>query len=324
MRKIEYISPTSLGVFYKNREEFYLNYLCDAKPPRFPQTAPMSVGSAFDAYVKSYLVEHIFGKGVKPEFEFQTIFEQQVEVQNRDQALVAGKHCFEVYQKFGAIADLLIELEQADGTPRFEFTVKGLVTHKEIIEGIPFLGKPDCFFKTKQGKGMILDWKVNGYYSKGNTSPKKGYVICRTQSGRKEHKDAFIQTVNGIRINVNHKLEDIDDSWATQVSIYSWLLGEQVCGDFVVGIDQLACANDGMPVPTIRVASFRSIVSCGFQESIFRACHKMLNIITSGHIFDELSREDSDAKCANLDSLGRLSVSGDAKDQFMASMARAR
>ena len=52
MRTPKYISPSALKLFEKNPTEYYLKYLADAHPPRSPQTQPMSVGSAFDAFVK--------------------------------------------------------------------------------------------------------------------------------------------------------------------------------------------------------------------------------------------------------------------------------
>ena len=57
----------------------------------------MSVGGSFDAYAKSALHERLFGKGAAPQFEFQTIFENQVEPHNRDFALEAGKYIFDCY-----------------------------------------------------------------------------------------------------------------------------------------------------------------------------------------------------------------------------------
>jgi hypothetical protein len=110
MRKPEYLSPTALAQWEKNQEEFYLQYLAKTRPPRFPQTQPMAVGAAFDAYIKSYYHERLFGAGFDPKFKLAAIFESQVEPQNRDWALVAGKYAFEAYKFSGACADLFVEL----------------------------------------------------------------------------------------------------------------------------------------------------------------------------------------------------------------------
>src|SRR6266404_6874123 len=85
---MEYLSPSSIGLFFSDLKEFYMHYLCPEKPPRDPQTAAMACGSAFDAYVKSYLYENLIGKD--PKFEFDTIFQAQVEAQHRDYVLKIG------------------------------------------------------------------------------------------------------------------------------------------------------------------------------------------------------------------------------------------
>lgn len=128
MKKIAYLSPTSIALFYKDVREFYLNYLSDNRPERFPQTRPMSIGSAFDAYVKSYLHEALFGKGKDPAYAFEALFEKQVEAHNRDWALTAGRFAFECYKLSGALADMMIELNKATNAPRFEFELRGTVT----------------------------------------------------------------------------------------------------------------------------------------------------------------------------------------------------
>ena len=60
MRQPEYLSPTSIGLWQKDRQEFYLYYLADHRPPRIAQNEPMAIGAAFDAYIKSYLHEMLF------------------------------------------------------------------------------------------------------------------------------------------------------------------------------------------------------------------------------------------------------------------------
>ena len=56
MREIKYLSPSSISTFFDDRTEFYLKYCAENRPPRMKQTQPMSVGSAFDAFVKNHLV----------------------------------------------------------------------------------------------------------------------------------------------------------------------------------------------------------------------------------------------------------------------------
>ena len=75
MRIPKYLSPSALGVWRKHTEKYFLQYLADNRPPRYPQTQPMSVGSAGDAYFKNYISTSIFGKDAKPQFDLDNLIE---------------------------------------------------------------------------------------------------------------------------------------------------------------------------------------------------------------------------------------------------------
>src|SRR5882672_1478920 len=176
MRKIEYLSPSSIKTWWEDPKKFYLQYLTDQRPPRTEQTRPMAAGSALDAYAKSFLHQHLFGTGTDPRFQFDTLFEAQVESQNRDWAKVAGEYLFKVYEKSGAMVDLMLDLQQAIGTPKFEFEVKGIVKgYREgvtrDVSGIILLGKPDIFYINKHACHVVLDFKVNGFCGNYSTNP---------------------------------------------------------------------------------------------------------------------------------------------------------
>lgn len=308
MRKPEYLSPTSIGLFYENLDEFYRNYLAGDKPPRFPQTQPMSVGSSFDAYVKSHLHEALHGKGTDPRFELKTLFEAQVEPDNRDWAWRAGCYAFMEYRKSGALSDLMLELQGSISTPKFELEVKGVVNGQKDgvtrnIGEVPLLGKPDVFFMNKDGAHVILDWKVNGFCSKYNTSPMQGYVRLRQDGQNKgQHKNAQLLPFRGIMINASGALEDYNEQWARQLAIYAWLCGQDIGGDFVVAVDQIVCKPSGMPdMPDIRVAAHRLKLRPNYQWKVFADAQFVWEVINSNHIFRNLSLEDSQAKCAALD-----------------------
>jgi len=321
MRDIEYLSPTSIAQWYEDRSEFYLQRLADERPPRLPQTRPMAAGAAFDAFIKSYLVENLFGEK-RPKFELKTLFEEQVEPHNRDWAKLAGGHIFTQYKKLGAIADLMLELSHATHEPRFEFTV----TDDVAIRGgaVPLLGKPDVYFITKGGEHVVYDWKVNGYCGKSPTSPKPGYIIVRGgRTSGKAHKDC--QTINkgGIDVNVATTLEVIDESWASQISIYAWILGEEVGSQFIAGIDQIVAAPNNTDFPDLRVASHRCRVGKQFQIDLEIRIYEIWEAIKSGHIFDNLSREESDARCLMLDNYYKaFPTSDDPKDKWFQQITR--
>ena len=44
------LSYSSMTLWEKNPEEFYLRYLAEHPAPRLPQEPPMAVGAAFDAW----------------------------------------------------------------------------------------------------------------------------------------------------------------------------------------------------------------------------------------------------------------------------------
>lgn len=298
MRQPKYMSPTSLKIFESDREEYYINYLADNRPPRAPQTQPMSVGSAFDSFVKSYLYEKLVGQNA--EYEKQAIFEAQVEEHNRDWAQEAGQTVFDAYKSSGALVDLMTELKTSINEPRFEFSVQGTIDG--TLCSVPLLGKPDIFFMNDRGARVIFDWKVNGYCSGRLTSPKKGYVKVRgnCRNNGLPHKDCYPELYKGIRINKHEYIENVDKDWAAQLSIYSWLLGEEPGSlDLVIGIDQICGPKDN-----IRVASHRLRASSEYQLDLLFRLQKAWECIDSGYIFTDLSREESDKKCAHLDKVG--------------------
>jgi len=280
---MKYLSPTSLGEWIKSPEEFYLHRMAKHRRPRRPQTRPMSVGSAFDAYVKNYIHEKIIGSTRGTEYDLETMLSEQCEPHNLEWARIAGADVFNAYKISGALASLCQELV---GEPRMEKTLI------ETVEGVCLLGKPDLSF-TAEDATFVLDWKVNGYCSKA--SPKRGYNVIRdgwtgrphSRSHGNMHKDCMLATVNGVLVNIGMYLESIDISWARQVATYSWLLGAPVGSEIYCGIDQIACSNGDM-----RIASFRMPISRSFQEQTMKQYIELWEIC-----------QDSDAYCTqyNLD-----------------------
>lgn len=291
MRIPKYLSPTSIKAWYDNRVLFYQRYMSDNRTPREPQNEPMAIGSSFDAYCKSYLHECLFGKGADPQYEFETLFEEQVQPQCRDTAKRDGAYVFEAYRQAGCLSNMMLELGKSVGDPRFEFTINS------EIDGIPLLGKPDIFFINEQGARVIYDWKVNGYYAPRLKSPMKGYI--RLMPGDKVHRDAHLVEVNGIMINAAMFLEDGNKDWADQLSIYSWLLGEEIgSSEMIVGIDQV-CG----PASRLRFATHRLRISPDHQFDLMMLVKNVWDSIQKNHIFDDLSINDSRAQAELYDAM---------------------
>lgn len=306
---ISYLSPSSFALYQKSPEDYYLRYLATHRPSRMPQTQPMAIGSAFDAYAKSYLHDNLFGKGSNPKFDLKELFEAQVEEQNRTWAWEHGRYVFEQYKSTGALADLMLELQKGSTKPRFEFDALGVVNgyregKERTIGEVPFFGKPDVFYITSKGIPVVLDFKVNGFCSDYPTYPAQGYVRMRSANNTNYgcHKKCCPDVVDGILINLAETLENIKPDWAAQLSIYSWLCGQPVGGNFVVAIDQVAC-SPSPGLPSIRVAEHRLKISSEYQNQLFEQCCQAWEIINSDWFFREVSPEESREKCKILDTM---------------------
>ncbi len=300
MDKIQYLSPSAFKLFEEDAERYYKRYLAPVREPRQPQTRPMAIGSSFDAYVKSYLYEHLIGPTAGTDYELETIFKQQVDEDVQEWAWEEGRWLFEVYKDQGALADLMLELSGHFGTPRFEFKLKGVIatTYGEVT----LLGKPDLYIINSAGHPVILDFKVTGYCGKYNKSPDKGYLKLRPVN--RMHKDCIPLMYNGMMINSMCGLEDSNAIWAMQTTVYGWLLGNDVGKEVLVGIDQIACngaKRDEFDRPEIRIASHRATTSRQWQIALFERMVDAWRTINSDHFFRNMSEEASQRYCDNLD-----------------------
>ena len=301
MRDLKYLSPTSLATARKNIEEFYMQYLADVRAPRTEQTKPMAIGSAFDAYVKSYLYECLFGKGHNPDFSLSTILEKQVSPNNLSWAREHGMYVFNEYKSNGALADILLELQSSIGPPRFEFEIQGNILREATIEGVVFLGRPDIFFTNKGGANITFDWKVNGYCSPSAVSPKTGYIGLKP--GWTMHKDCNRKVYKEFYYNANSPMESVDRDWAAQLTIYSWLCGQPVGSTFIAAIDQICCNTKNLTktYPELRVAQHRAMITESYQNSIYTEAHTLWKNIKENWIFRDMTQAESIGRCQILD-----------------------
>jgi hypothetical protein len=266
----------------------------------------MAVGSGFDAFVKSAIHDAIFGqlenKGSM--FDFETLFESQVEAHIRDETFKLSSHLFKNYVSSGAYGSLLSDIQASPFAPEMEFDVTG------EVEGVPLLGKPDLRYITKEGVHVVADWKVNGSTSKIGASPLQGYKICRdygSSTNGKAHKKYKPMTFKDVECNEAY-LEEFVPYWADQLAIYSWLLGEAVGSEeFVIRMEQVACRpQKDHHFPRAKFATHMARISKAYQEKLMARIHAAWDTIESGYIFTHLSAEESQSKCNMLD--GRAKV----------------
>lgn len=351
LRKPEYISPSALRKFEENPEEYFMAYLSPVRVPRLPQTMPMAAGSAFDAHVKSFLHDVIYGKTHKDaaKYELRTLFEAQVESHNRDWAWVHGGYLFKMYTESGALADLLSELAKSADDPRFEFDLKGAVggyregITKHTCDAI-LMGKPDLRWMTEGGIHVIFDWKVNGYCGKYNTSPKPGYIQCRSWDGcwtrGGQHKDVLPMTHKGIQINAGAFFESHEPDWAMQLATYGWLLGDNVGADMVGCVDQVACNGSRTypyshpratieNFPVVRFASHKARISDRFQFEVLNRYQKLWSILEKintdqFYFFQDVSFEESRLKVETLTKQCAMLADPELPDEIKATLAWSR
>jgi hypothetical protein len=290
MRKPEYISPTSYFLWKKDREEFYKKYMSDRRFLKDPQTMPMAVGSAFDFMIKKELMTRLgMDKSVLDALKLQIEDPLMME-----EATLQGVKVYDFYTKCGALSNLLSEI---GSVPRFEFritgNIKSLISNPSDSNGIPLHGRPDAFFLSKEKASVVLDWKVNGWLSQRTTSPKPGYVDFFPN--RKFHKDSVCMLHKGVMVNINSS--QFNEEWATQCSIYSWLLGSEVGAECIAGIDQILGPSDNP-----RVAKFRFLIDSKFQLNLYGELTDMWNKISSGLIFDDLNDSENASRCEALES----------------------
>lgn len=305
MRKPKYISYSALSKFEEDPDEWCMRYLVDERPPREAQGEAAGVGSAFDARVKAHMYEHTYGKNYKPEqYSYEVLFEKQVEEHNRDFAGPAGDHVFEAYRIAGFLDKLKELADKSSIPPQYEFRVE------REIEGVPLLGLPDGYMRIPvedtQGDetlAIVLDFKVNGYCSKSSTSPNQGFLLCRdgyeakkqSRSHNTTHKLAEPRDYKGVQIG--GYMEDSSEAWASQLSGYGWCLGEPIGSEnTILMIHQVVAKPIPEARPLLRVAEFAGPCREPYQQHLVKRYQKCWNAIETGHVFSDLSREESDQR----------------------------
>ena len=307
MRKPKFLSPSSKSRWLSNRTGFYLKYLADTKMPREPQAIYMGVGSGFDARVKSEIAHQMFGKPEDgDEFHFETLFEKQVEHHHRDRSLDISTRVWEAYSASGAFEALMEDVRKSPTKPEMEQRVENTVA------GVPLLGLPDLEYTDWRSELKVInDWKIMGSNPTGSgASPPQGYMIVRdgwtegkpSKQHGEPHKKHEVLDLNGMPIGKTF-LEDFSLDWADQMSTYAWLRGAKVGSeDFIVRIECAACRYPKKnPEGRIKWSTHMNRVSATHQIGLIRTYKEIWSCIEDGHIFKEMSKEDSQARCDVLE-----------------------
>lgn len=302
MRIPKYLSPSSLTKFYNNRVEFYLQYLCEHRNAKPLQLDYMAAGSGFDAFIKNKIYRDVYGESAVKgtDFEFDTIFEKQVEAHIRTTTLALSGDIWNQYVASGAYQCLLDDILASPFAPQMEFRIES------EVQGIPLLGLPDLRYVTPEGIHVICDFKVCGACSKTGASPHQGFRVAwdahNSKKHGKPHEKYIPMQLKDVEINATY-LETVCDYWADQLATYAWLLDEPVGGEgFVVRMEELCMRRSKThPEPRGRFATHMNRVSELYQLQLFNLYQTAWAAIESGHIFTDLTREASDEKMEMLD-----------------------
>jgi hypothetical protein len=221
-----------------NPIEFYFRRLgpLEFAPPKEPQSFPAASGIAFDAYVKNWLASKCKIECPSLQYMLREVSEE------RDQAILLGAKLLEGYEASGALGSLQME------------GIKALaLTHEDFAPGtnVPIQTRLDAI----TGFG-VHDWKVKGAGAPGERSPTPGYVRlydslkgCRTNPS--PHPRAY------------EAFDTIDPEWATQLTMYSWAIGQPI-GESLASVDEVIVGADGR----VRVACFRTRITEAFQRQV--------------------------------------------------------
>lgn len=297
-RKPAYLSPSALSLWEGRTDEAFERYIVskDIRPPRTPQADFMSVGSAFDALVKSDLAYEFWtGPQIfRRQFGLANLVEKQCEPHTLPESLEVAMQLYQQYKDCGAYANLVESIGQSDNGCNMEFDVTS------TIGGVPLLGKPDLWFNTPNCSPVITDWKVSGSMSKCGVSPQQGYMLAldtrNTNTNGKAHKKFEpVQHVGGVLVN-GWKMNESTDYWADQLSTYGWCKGFSVGSeDWIARIEQIAVR----PGLKAKCVTHQSTVDTAYQGALLERYQKVWSHVQSGHYFHYLTRAQSDAR-ANL------------------------
>lgn len=264
-----YLSPSALMHSETMPHTFYLTRLIADQVEREPQEMAAAVGSSFDYYIKMKLIEDRFPFKDKYLPELKNSVEI-VGLANKDEAYGAGKRAYNAYVRCGAY--------NPDEFHNVELHLDGLV------EGVPLLGKLDSTVLDLKGdkiKVIPHDWKVQGYTSKSNTSPNKGYY----------------RIWDGVTPKPAHKLyepeipfEVIDPKWALQLCTYGWLMGYKVGEPFYARLDALLWGATNIRV----IAQYRGLITPGFQKIVMDKYKRLWKELNDGSFLNRLEATEED------------------------------
>ena len=275
MRQLDYITPTRLSLYRKDKHLFYKRYQADHKWGQDPSTPAMMVGTAFDYYIKRWLCEQL------------GVVSGETSLPDDDWACGQGMRICEQYLARGGGGPLL-EMGGWGSSVEMEFGVSKLVCGTAGA-GVPLYGKPDLKITGRLADGTmahcILDWKVNGGASAKRPSPVAGYS-WRSKDGSCHKLFSGVScAIPGIPVCSTTAW---GGDWIEQICIYGWLSGVAVGETFVGAVDQLCCSKEQGLEELVR---HRGYVSTELQVSLFSEIMDMWSLCQTGEYLPQNVRD---------------------------------
>ena len=254
-KRSEFLSPSCINQFYYSLEDFYRNYIL--RRPRMKQTPAQGLGSAFDAHVK-WEIRNRLGKEnvVFPFRSFKHCYESQVA--KHLNLMEPSEKIFRGYVDSGMFDRIM---EHPNHGKLIKCTMEVLVTAD--VDGVIVGGYPDFLGLYEDNTRIILDWKVNGYYSARRVSTGKGPVyVCGDTTGREKLLSETDYNSTG---------------WGVQLGIYN------LCTNIRIGMIHQFAFNG---IDSCRYAEFYGKISTdGLDEKIKRVNEQL-------HAFTALDEDE--------------------------------
>ena len=207
-RRAKFLSPSCIGSYFRNWDDWYDRYIL--RMPSSPQTPAMGLGSAFDAFVKWGIVERLGkDKCIFPYNSLEECYEDQV-AKHLDIESIA-KTIYEDYTDRGMMRRIF--KRRRDGKLVHAKMESLTLADVKLSDGssVTVGGYPDAILTYENGERYILDWKINGFFSKKRVGIGKGCVfVCGNCTGREK---------------VGRVTDFSSTAWNTQLTIYSMCEG---------------------------------------------------------------------------------------------------
>lgn len=281
VKKLEYISPSTLNVLLDCEYSTYLTKMAGKDIPREPTNEQMALGTCFDAHAKNAInLAHHLKLGV-------TLGSMLKDLPDNMRHMIAyGKAVFDNYEYFGCLDELLkIGIEAIELNLTVPIVAPTISDEDGYRDKEQFIihGFPDVVLKDNKPH----DFKVSGWGSSRVKSPKPGY-----ESYRISLPDSIDFKDKGKHPQCGIPLEQIDEKWARQMLLYCWALsadpetgmGTVEDKEYRASLDQIILQADGR----IGVAKYDTYISRDFNNQTFDQCCDIWRRMNNGEIAEPI------------------------------------